>query len=287
MSLSSIYLDAFAGVVKHGSFSKASKALFITQSALSQRILNFEDELGVTLFIRESTGIRMTEAGEKLLQYTRLREKLESNVLDSIQGEAETGVSGEIRIGSLSSLTRSLLYPCLNEFLRENPALHVEIYSRELAVLDPMARRGEIDLIVSYHPMERQGWKHELIGREENVLCQSSRHKSVAEKFFDHDFEDNTTQEFFNLQSKKPKEFRRDYLHDIYHIIDAVERGWGKAVIPHHLINGNKKITVSKSHKTLTFPIYLSYPDVSYYPTGVRTAIDLIREHFKNTVPYK
>ncbi|MCO4756243.1 MAG: LysR family transcriptional regulator, partial [Bacteriovoracaceae bacterium] len=46
MSLSSLYLDAFYAVVQNGSFTNASKALAITQSALSQRVLNLENELG-------------------------------------------------------------------------------------------------------------------------------------------------------------------------------------------------------------------------------------------------
>ena len=63
MSLSSLYLDAFVGVAKAESFSGAAKGLHITQSALSQRIKNLEDELGLTLFLRMTSGVRLTEQG--------------------------------------------------------------------------------------------------------------------------------------------------------------------------------------------------------------------------------
>ena len=65
MSLSSLQIDAFLAVCETKSFTAAAAKLHITQSALSQRIKNLEDELGSTLFVRESTGVRTTDLGER------------------------------------------------------------------------------------------------------------------------------------------------------------------------------------------------------------------------------
>jgi len=113
-------------------------------------------------------------------------------------------------------------------------------------------------------------------GFEENVLCKNSKIKNIPDKYFDHDYRDNTTKEFFDIQKKKNTEFSRDYLYDIYHIIDAVERGWGKAVIPKHLINKNSKIEIIKGFKKLDYPVYLSYPDLPYYSEPMKKAIELL-----------
>lgn len=278
MGISSNNLDAFSGVVKYKTFSAASKALFVTQSALSQRVLNLEDELGVTLFIREKSGIRLTEAGEKLLRYTQVKEKLEEGMLESLHGSEQEGLRGELKVGTLSSLTRSVLFPVLDELVRANPNLHLEIYSRELSQLTSMSRTGEVDLVVSYEPVQRQGWEHQLLGYEHNVLCKSSKSQQVPERYFDHDMNDQTTLEFFHLQGQQDLKIKRDFLHDIYHIIEAVERGWGKAVIPKHMIKENKQITICKKFKTLKFPVYLSLPELSYYPETLKQGVEAIQK---------
>ena len=46
------------------SFSKAAKALYITQSTLSQQIKQLEDELDMALFFRNNHKVTLTEAGE-------------------------------------------------------------------------------------------------------------------------------------------------------------------------------------------------------------------------------
>jgi len=77
MGLSSSHLEAFAAVAQAGGFSKAAKILHLTQSALSQRIMNLEDDLAITLFIRDPSGLRLTPAGDELLRYWQMHHGLE------------------------------------------------------------------------------------------------------------------------------------------------------------------------------------------------------------------
>lgn len=51
-------------VVECGSFSAAGKALFMSQSAVSQQINNLEEELGVQLFDRNHYRPKLTDAGQ-------------------------------------------------------------------------------------------------------------------------------------------------------------------------------------------------------------------------------
>lgn len=53
------------------SFSAAAKALFVSQPSLSQQIMNLEKELGISLFIRHSKSVSLTEAGEYFVQSAR------------------------------------------------------------------------------------------------------------------------------------------------------------------------------------------------------------------------
>lgn len=60
----------FSKIAEHGSFSKASRALFISQPALSMAMNNFEAELGYALFRRTPQGAVLTEMGQEALTYT-------------------------------------------------------------------------------------------------------------------------------------------------------------------------------------------------------------------------
>lgn len=60
-------LEVFASAARCGTFSRAAKELFVTQSAVSRQIQQLEEHLGVILFIRHKTGLRLTPEAEALL----------------------------------------------------------------------------------------------------------------------------------------------------------------------------------------------------------------------------
>lgn len=60
-------LEVFATAARCGAFSRAAKELFVTQSAISRQIQQLEEHLGVILFIRHKTGLRLTPEAEALL----------------------------------------------------------------------------------------------------------------------------------------------------------------------------------------------------------------------------
>ena len=62
-------LEAFVAVVREGSFSKAAKALYRTQPAISQIIKRLEDEIGQPLFDRSSRRGVLTDAGQVLFDH--------------------------------------------------------------------------------------------------------------------------------------------------------------------------------------------------------------------------
>ena len=75
-------LQAFVEVARHGSFSAAAEALFVTQPAISKRVKTLEEELATPLFDRIGRKPSLTEAGRALLPRAK-------QLLD----EAEAGTS--------------------------------------------------------------------------------------------------------------------------------------------------------------------------------------------------
>ena len=55
-------------VAEHLSFSRAAQVVGVQQSAVSRRVRALEDQLGVSLFERDFTGVRLTEAGRRFLE---------------------------------------------------------------------------------------------------------------------------------------------------------------------------------------------------------------------------
>lgn len=58
-------------IVECGSMNEAAKQLFITQPSLSNAVKELEQEMGITIFIRNSKGITLTKDGVEFLSYAR------------------------------------------------------------------------------------------------------------------------------------------------------------------------------------------------------------------------
>jgi DNA-binding transcriptional LysR family regulator len=283
MSLSSLQLDAFTSVAQTLNFSVAARRLGITQPSLSQRILNLEKELRETLFIREPSGIRLTETGRLLLKCSQERNAIEAEFLDALKNPHGDRISGLARIGAFSTLSRSVLLPKIASFKRAHPEARIQLLTRELHELPGLLRSGEADFIFTSqppshpNPTRQPAWAVHEAGVEENVLIES-RSARLARRdtvYLDHDEQDRTTHDFWAIQKTRPAKLEREYFDEIYAIIDAVAEGLGRAVVPLHLIEKDKRVKVVQGWKPLKVPYSLVYPKQAYY---TRFQLKLISE---------
>lgn len=119
-------LQAFAAIVKHGTFVRAAAFLGVTPSALSQTIRNLEQRLGVRLLNRTTRSVAPSEAGARLLQ--RLLPALSE--LHAAEEEAtQMGAlpTGTLRINSSRVAAVHYLAPLLGPFMQAFPAIRLEI----------------------------------------------------------------------------------------------------------------------------------------------------------------
>ncbi|MFM6928422.1 MAG: LysR family transcriptional regulator [Bdellovibrio sp.] len=277
MSLSSIQLDAFIAAAKVQSFSGAAKILNITQSALSQRILNLESEIGSTLFIREPTGIRVTELGQRLLRYCQMKDSLEAEFMNDIGFSKGKELGGLIKIGGFSTVVRSVLIPSVQSILQESSEVQVEFHTKEVRELPGLLESGEADFILLNRPFEKQGVENIELGFEEYVLVEPKSGVYREQVFLDHDSADSTTAEFLKHQGKKLKSFKRSYFDEIYSIIDGVLLGAGRAVIPFHLAKQTKGLVVSKGFQSSKVPVFLCFYQQAFYTNLQKRVIQNIK----------
>ena len=148
-------LEAFVAVVREGSFSKAAKALYRTQPAISQIIKRLEDEIGQPLFDRSSRRGVLTDAGQVLFDHAERLLNFKSQAISALDDVRELR-RGQLVIAS-NELTCLYLLPVLHEFRKLYPAVRLSI-RRALASRIPAEIRdygAEIG-VVTYHPIDQE-----------------------------------------------------------------------------------------------------------------------------------
>lgn len=280
MSLSSLQLDAFFEVAQRSSFSDAAKALGITQSALSQRVLNLESDLETTLFIREHSGLKLTDAAQNLLRYCHTRVALEEGYLSSLKSRSSSELAGTVRIAGFSSVVRSLLLPALASTMRDNERLSLKLVTAELHQLLPLLQHAAVDYLITSERPDKEGIESTLLAFEENVLVKSKSYKG-PEIYLDHDERDATTNAYLKLAGVRTQGIRRRYLDDVYGLIDGVRMGYGIAVLPRHLVDGKKEFSILRPSIRLGVPVYLAYYAQPYFTPLHHSLVKSITDHFK------
>jgi DNA-binding transcriptional LysR family regulator len=267
MSLSSSQLDAFVAIAKELQFSKAAEKLFVTQSALSQRIKSLEDELELALFIRNPTGLTLTEAGEKLLRYCQIKDQLEEEYIFQTKGPGGDRLGGVLRVAGFSSVMRSVIIPALSPLLREHPTIKWDFMIREMSELPAMLERAEADFIITDYKLDRAHLSGHLLGQEKYVVIESKKYKGPPDLYLDHNQGDLATEAFFKAQKLKNKQkYRRAYMGDVYGILDGVAQGLGRAVMSEHLIKENKNVRIVRGFDGLGFDVFLTHHHQPFYP---------------------
>jgi DNA-binding transcriptional LysR family regulator len=279
MILSQDQLQAFFEVARFRNFTKAADYLGLTQSALSHRIKKLEQELETSLFIRGHDGIRLTTAGDKLLQYTRVQDQIEKEFIHDLKTKANTHPSGVLKIGGISTLMWPVVIPALSKFLRTNPHIQMEMYAKEIDELPQLLQSSQVDMVITCGQLNKHSYEEIYLGDEINVLVQSKRFSSIPDVYLDHHPEDQTTINYLKIQNDQIPHLKRSYYDDIYGILMAVDQGLGQAIIPLHMLKHYKSLKVVKGERKLKVPIYLCFLKQPFYSKLHQATIDIIKQN--------
>lgn len=119
----------FNAVAETGNISQAARLLYVSQPAVSKSITSLEESMNLTLFIRNSRGVKLTEDGQLLYQYTKEAFDILNQGEERLIRMKELGV-GHLRIGVSSTLCKYVLLPYLNRFLKAYPHIKITIESQ-------------------------------------------------------------------------------------------------------------------------------------------------------------
>jgi len=135
-------------VAARGSFSAAAEALAYTQSAISQQIAALEREAGTVLVERNARGVRLTTAGQALVEHTdAILARLDAaeRELEAIAGLR----GGRLRVVAFPSAAASIMPLAIAEFRRRHPAVELTLEPREPEEGLQCLKAGECDIAVT------------------------------------------------------------------------------------------------------------------------------------------
>ncbi|MGI9509942.1 MAG: LysR family transcriptional regulator [Geminicoccaceae bacterium] len=150
MTITLRHLEILRAVSGNRSLTLAAKQLGLSQPSLSQQLSKLEGDLGQRLVDRSAKGLHLTDAGGFLLSKA---EKILGMVEEAEigLGQFERGLRGQLTIGALTSLARSLVTPVSIELKRRFPEIQLNVVelSPETVVRQLQSRRVQMALISS------------------------------------------------------------------------------------------------------------------------------------------
>lgn len=167
-------LKTFLEVSRTRHFGRAAEALYLTQSAVSFRIRQLENQLGVNLFTRHRNNIRLTTAGEKLLPYA---ETLMNTWQAARKEVAHTSRHNEFSIGASASLWECMLNAWLGRLYQlQEPQSGLQFEARiaQRQSLVKQLHERQLDLLITTEAPKMDEFSSQLLGHFTLALYCSS-----------------------------------------------------------------------------------------------------------------
>lgn len=235
-------LRTFLLIAESGSFARAAKAIYRTQSAVTAQIQALEEQLGVRLFDRTTRPPRLTEAGKVFIP--RAREAV--GAYEALfRGNERTDLRGNLRLGVVPSAMTGLTPRVLVLLGERHPGLHVELEMDLSAELVAKVERGLLDVALISDPREAGlslRWSPLL--REPLVLIapMDAPQRSAVELLRAYPFMRYTNQAWVGrlidrvLRQKRLRVRETMILNTLEAIYAMVHAGLGVSIVPMRLI---------------------------------------------------
>ena len=171
-----IHLSILREVHRQGSVTAAASSLHLTQSALSHSIKKLEHHAGTALWLKDGRQIRLTEAGEYLLeQANRLLPQFER--IDDTLRQFAGNEKGSLRIGMECHPCYQWLLKVVQPFLAQSPGVDIDV--RQRFQFGGMAAlfNYDIDVLITPDPIYKEQIVFDAVFPYELVLVASTQSK--------------------------------------------------------------------------------------------------------------
>ncbi|MCP4983758.1 MAG: LysR family transcriptional regulator [Gammaproteobacteria bacterium] len=270
MNITIRQMKVFREVALQQSFTRASKALFLTQPAVSMQIKQLEGIVGLPLFEKQGKQITLTDAGEeiRLLSDTILTqiEETQQN-LEQLAG----GNQGKLRL-AVATTVASVATRLIARFNAKYPALslHFTVTNREglIELLD----NNETDIVImGKPPQDIQLASQELmpnplvvIAPADHPLCDMRKRVSL-DQLFEYDFilreaSSGTRRAFERFLASRGRSLKSNMeMNSNEAIIQSVAQGLGLGIVSIHTVSDELEKGILETVEVSGFPIQRSW----------------------------
>ena len=168
-------LEIIRAIAETGSFTAAGHKLHVSQSAISRQILLLEDELKEPVFLRVGRRIRITPAGESLLQ---LSHRVFQDLKDTIAAvtDSQESLRGTVRLLGGMTVCLYVFPPLITELKRQHPQIDLKLMSGSSERCLSQLRSGAGDLAFLTLPVDQPDLITIPVLQEELLVVTAAKH---------------------------------------------------------------------------------------------------------------
>jgi DNA-binding transcriptional LysR family regulator len=175
------HLEIVRAVAEKGSFTAAARLLHVSQSAVSRQVLLLEDEIGEPLFLRLGRKVRLTTAGQAMLDLSRRVLADVHETTASLRDQQESP-AGTLHLGGGMTVCLHVFPALLKEFRRRQPRIDVKLTTGPTSQLLERLRSGALDVGLLTLPVEGADLTQSPVMREELLLVMHRTHKLARKR---------------------------------------------------------------------------------------------------------
>ena len=170
-------LRTFVAIAETGSFTRAAEVVHKTQSAVSMQMKRLEERLARPIFMRDGRASKLTEDGERLLDYARRIVKLN---MEALAAFADGVLCGRVRLGVPDDYADRYLPEIMARFSRAYPGVELTVICEPSFALIERIDANALDLAIVTHA---EGSRPVATFRRERLLwVTSNRHATHLEE---------------------------------------------------------------------------------------------------------
>jgi LysR family transcriptional regulator (chromosome initiation inhibitor) len=154
-------LEAFAMVILEGGFEKAARRLYLTQSAVSQRVKQLEDQVGAIL-LKRTTPPEPTDSGLPFLTHYRKVAQLEAEIMTTPTPNNSHSIT-MLAIGINADTLETWFYQAISTFL-DHHAVSLDLHVDDQDRTEELLRDGKVWGCISTRSQPLQGCKLDYLG---------------------------------------------------------------------------------------------------------------------------
>ena len=236
--------EIFLKVAELGNITRTAEALHYTQAGISHAISALEKEAGVTLLVRSSTGVSLTENGRRLLVPVQKLVNEQRSLAQTIH-EINHVVAGTLRIGTFTSVSARWLPHMIRSFRQKYPEVEFELLAGDYNEITDSILSGKVDCGFLSSPAHRDimftplyddpmlvfmSTDHPLAAKEKLTLAEVKKELLIMPiKGSDHDI--------MAVLDKSPGKINTGYmLNDDFSVMSMAAHGFGITIMPELIV---------------------------------------------------